>query len=113
MPHNPSFIFSFDIGRGFLRYPTRKIHIPSGQVDYRALKSSGIGSKPLTVVFPRGEHGVNQYYEVVPAGGYLHLDMRGENARIPSYLKVDDRLLVALCRYGSKSFVFLEYRDSP
>lgn len=112
---SPSFIFSFNVGATFLSAPGHPITVPKEQVDYSALDASGLGRTTLTVIFPRGEQSADQFYKLFDGataqrGAYRQLRMSGGERSLPKYLKLNDRLIVLVYRYGQRSFVALEYR---
>ncbi|MEX1187519.1 MAG: hypothetical protein WEA80_13110 [Gemmatimonadaceae bacterium] len=115
MSINPSFSFAFNIGKAFLDQPSHPITVPREQVDYAALEASSLNRQKLSLLFPRGERNAERFYTLYQGtagrGPYYQLQLRGERRDLPVYLKLHDRLLVILFKYGHGSYVVLEYRD--
>jgi hypothetical protein len=118
MSTSPSFAFSFNVPKTFLTEPGHPITVPKEQVDYHALETAGLDHAHLRLIFPQGEQNTEQFYtlyrgQTEQRGPYIQLQMRGRERALPAYLKLKDRLVVLVYRYGRRSFVVLEYRDSP
>ena len=104
--------FRFSVTRSFLDETTHPITIPKSQVDYKTVDSSNLDRKSIIVIFPRGERIEGHLYSGTAGyGPYFQLRLYGGNLRLPSYLKLNDKLIVALFRFGMKSYATLEYRE--
>ncbi len=102
--------FYFTVNPSFLGEKGHPITVPRSQVPYRALESEGLNQKNVTIIFPRGERFKGQLYHGRSGWGkYYRLQMRGEDRTLPTYIKLHDRLLVALFKVGALSYAVLEY----
>ena len=105
-------VFRFSVNQSFLGNTGHPITVPKGQVPYSSLKAEGLSEKNVTIIFPRGERREGQlYHGEAGYGEYFQLQVRGEDRTLPSYIKLQDRLLVVLFKAGSRSYAALEYRE--
>ena len=105
-------VFRFTMNQSFLGNQGHPITVPKSQVPYKALEAEGLSQKNVTIIFPRGERFEGQlYHGEAGFGEYYQLQVRGVDRTVPSYIKLHDRLLVALFKGGARSYAVLEYRE--
>lgn len=86
----------------FLRGPSHPIAIPESQLPYEQLEAAGLVHQQVTVILPNDE----RFEAEICQGGagcgvhYL-LRFNGGNQVLPSYLKLNDHLLVITRQDGS------------
>lgn len=105
-------VFRFTIGRAFLEYKWHPITVPRSQVPYRALEAEGLGQR-VTLICPRGERFEAQLHHGPHSGfgEYYQLQVRGADRKVPPYIKLQDRLIVALFKSGARTYAVLEYPE--
>jgi len=103
-------VFSFKVNQSFLGETGHPLTVPKSQVPCPFLKAEGLSEKNVTIIFPRGERLEGQlYHGEAGYGEYYQLKVRGENRILPTYIKLQDHLLVVLFKAGSHSYAALEY----
>jgi hypothetical protein len=105
-------LFRFAVTQSFLNVTTHPITIPRSQVDYKTVEASNFDRKNITVILPRGERINGHLYSGSAGyGPYFQIRLHGENRKLPTYFKIDDKLIVLLFRVGARSYATLEYRE--
>lgn len=105
-------VFRFTVNQSFLGNSGHPITVPKGQVSCPSLKAEGLSEKNVTIIFPLGERREGQlYHGEAGYGEYYQLQVRGKDRTLPSYIKVQDRLLVVLFKAGSRTYAALEFRE--
>ena len=105
-------VFRFTVRKAFLEYKGHPITVPKSQVPYRALEAEELSQKKVTIIFPRGERFEGQlYHGAAGYGEYYQLKVRGENRKLPAYIKLHDLLFVTLAKVGRRTYATLEYLE--
>jgi hypothetical protein len=103
--------FEFTVNESFLEGSGHPITIPKSQLPYQALGVIGLDHKHVVVVLPHGERFEAEiYHGEAGYGEYYQLRFNGSDRDLPSYLKLNDRLIVFLAKAANNSFAILEYR---
>jgi hypothetical protein len=103
--------FEFTVNRSFLDGSGHPITIPKSQLAYEELRSLGLDHKHVVVTLPRGErYEAEIYHGTAGYGEYYQLRFTSGSPSLPSYLKINDRLVVFLENAGGRSRATLEYR---
>jgi len=102
-------IFRFFINNSFLKYSSHPITVPKSQVIYKNLVEDNLDKGDFILILPKGEILKSHiYYGISSYGEYYQIrTYSGQN--IPSYLLLNDQLIVILFRYNRKSYCVLEY----
>ena len=105
-------VFRFTAGKAFLENNGHPITVPKSQLPYRTLEAEGLCQKHVTIVFPRGERFEGQlYHGEAGYGEDYQLQVRGEDRKLPKYIKLHDSLFVTLAKVGERTYATLEYRE--
>jgi hypothetical protein len=103
--------FEFTVNKSFLDGSGHPITIPKSQLAYEELRSLGLDHKHVVVTLPRGErYEAEIYHGTAGYGEYYQLRFTSGSPSLPSYLKINDRLVVFLENAGGRSRATLEYR---
>lgn len=100
-------IFEFTVNESFLEDSGHPITIPPSQLPYQQLESVGLNHKHVTVVLPQEER---FQAEICRREAAYQLRFNGNNCSLPSYLKLNDHLLVMLVKTAVQSYAVIEYR---
>ena len=104
--------FPFRVNSSFLNKNTHPITIPRGEVSYRVLESAELHREQYIIIYPKGERVPGHMYSgVAGRGPYYQLTVRAAPRDVPSYLKLNDKLLVLLVRRYAKNYAILEFRE--
>ena len=102
--------FEFTVNDSFLEGSGHPITIPRSQLPYQTLLAIGLNHAHVVVILPRGERfDADIYHGEAGYGEYYQLRFNGGNRDLPSYLKVNDNLVVFLAKAAGTSFAILEY----
>lgn len=103
--------FEFTANKSFLDGSGHPITIPKSQLAYDELRSLGLDHKQVLVTMPHGErYEADIYHGVAGYGEYYQLRFTSGNLSLPSYLRLNDRLIVLLEKSAGRSYATLEYR---
>lgn len=103
--------FEFTANRSFLHGSGHPITIPKSQFAHDELLSLKLDHKLVLVTLPHGErYEAEIYHGTAGFGEYYQIRFIGAGRSLPSYLKLNDRLIVLLEKAAGRSYVTLEYR---
>ena len=103
--------FEFTANQSFLHASGHPITIPKSQLAYDELRSLGLDHEHVVVTLPHGErYEAEIYHGTAGYGEYYQLRFTSGSPSLPSYLKLNDRLIVLLEKAGGRSHATLEYR---
>jgi len=103
--------FEFTANRSFLHASGHPITIPKSRLAHDELLSLKLDHKLVIVTLPHGErYEAELYHGTAGFGEYYQLRFIGGGCSLPSYLKLNDRLIVLLEKAAGRSHVTLEYQ---
>lgn len=104
-------IFEFAVNHSFLEGAGHPITIPKSQLPYQQLEAAGLDHKHVTAIFPRDERFAAEIcHDDVTYGDHYQLRFSDSKRDLPSYLKLDDHLVVMLVKTAMQSYAVIEYR---
>lgn len=102
-------IFEFAVNHSFLEGTGHPVTIPKSQLPCQQLEAAGLDHKHVTAIFPRDERFPA---EICRGDVSDHYQLRFSDSKrdLPSYLKLDDHLVVMLVKTAMQSYAVIEYR---
>jgi len=102
--------FEFMVNRSFLHASRHPITIPRSQIAHDELLSLNLDHKDVLVMLPHGErYEAEIYHGTAGYGEYYQIRFIGSSRSLPSYVKLNDQLLVMLEKAAGRSHATLEY----
>ncbi len=102
-------VFRFFINNSFLKYSSHPITIPKSQVNYKNLIADNLDIGDFILLLPKGEILKGHIYRGISGYGEYYQIRIYPDQQFPSYLLLNDQLIVILFRYNRKSYCILEY----
>jgi len=103
--------FEFMVNQSFLHASGHPITIPRSQLAHDELLSLNLDHKDVLVMLPQGErYEAEIYHGTAGYGEYYQIRFIGSSRGLPSYLKLNDQLLVMLEKAAGRSHATLAYR---
>jgi hypothetical protein len=96
--------FEFRVNKSFLNDSGHPITIPKSSLPYDKLLSLGLDHDRLNVVLPRGEtFEAAIYHGTAGYGEYYQIRFQSGRRDLPSYLSLNDLVVVTFETYGGRS----------
>jgi len=105
-------IFEFEVQKSFLEETEHPITIPKSQLPYQHLIAADLNHKHILVILPHGERfEAKIYHGEAGYGEYYQIRFNGRERTLPSYLTLEDHLIIVLAKTISHSYAIVEYRE--